>query len=50
MARLQLPVDNKMEAREFFYYADSVQRDIIEEEKERRVREAAAARNRGRRG
>ena len=42
MARLQVIPDKTMEAREFFYHADMIQRDIAEEEKRKRMREAQA--------
>jgi hypothetical protein len=45
MARLQVIPDESMEAREFFYHADLIQRDIIEEEKRKRMREAIGRAN-----
>lgn len=42
MARLQTLAPEDMEAREFFYHADTIQKDIAEEEKAKRMQ---AARN-----
>lgn len=40
MARLQVLPEETMEAREFMYHADMIQRDIAEEEKQRRMNRA----------
>ena len=40
MARLNVIPPDEMEAKEFFYHADMIQRDIAEEEKKKRMQEA----------
>jgi len=40
MARLQVIPPDDMEAREFIYHADMIQRDIAEEEKRKKMESA----------
>lgn len=49
MARLQVIPDGSMEAREFIYHADLIQKDIAEEEKQRKMDAAMRRANPGRR-
>jgi hypothetical protein len=49
MARLQVIPDGSMEAREFIYHADLIQKDIAEEEKQRKMDAAMRRANSGRR-
>lgn len=43
MARLQVIPPDTTEAREFLYHADMIQRDIAEEDKQRRMKNAMDA-------
>ena len=49
MARLQVIPDGTMEGREFIYHADLIQKDIAEEEKQRKLDAAMRRANPGRR-